>query len=239
MKDIAIGLLGDALSAKAVAVSGGVSGAVSMGISKMLSKRHKLLQEVVRSEIRQGNFDRVDEDELISIFFRLIRDAEEGVARNNLRLMARVINGMAEKKELRAPSFLRYASILSSLSEEEITVLGIMAKDVAKEVRTYTGEMHLRDPLQVADAGKDELHRSGLEYRSIQQALLRTGLIAMDTVSETKQTKKPDTGQNMMYASGRKDSGFDIETKTSQTFRLTPLMVEVLEYTDSFDLKDL
>jgi hypothetical protein len=237
MKDIAIGLLGDALSAKAVAVSGGVSGAVSMGINKMLSKRHKLLQEVVRSEIRQGNFDRVDEDELISIFFRLIRDAEEGVARNNLRLMARVINGMAEKESLKAPNFLRYASILSSLSEEEILVLGMMARQQEHDSEQGIKTLALRLGKQTPQEKMNKRFGSKLEY--IQQALLRTGLIAMETASETKQIKKPDTGKNMMYASGREDSGFDIETKTSQTFRITPLMVEILKYTDSFDLEDL
>jgi hypothetical protein len=198
-----------------------------------------MLQDVILSEIRQGNLGRVDDDELISIFFRLIRDAEEGVARNNLRLMARVINGMAEKQKLKAPNFLRYASILSSLSEDEITVLGIMAKDVAKEVRTYTGEMVKRDPVEVKDPGLSELKKSGLEYRSIQQALLRTSLVAMETVSETKQTKKPDVGRNMMYTSAQEDSGFDIDTKTTQSFRLTSLMVEILKYTDSFSFEDL
>lgn len=209
MKDIAIELLGDALSAKAVAVSGGVSGAVSMGINKMLSKRHKLLQEVVRSEIRQGNFDRVDEDELISIFFRLIRDAEEGVARNNLRLMARVINGMAEKKKLEAPSFLRFANILAVLTDKEIRILSVMIMYKCYAPPNGGGFSYTND---------DERHEALLavtqQAEGHMQALMRTGLVYMVT------------------------DRIDYNLKSTNNYRITKLMGEILEYLPDIKIEE-
>jgi hypothetical protein len=207
MKDLAIGLFGDALSAKGVAVTGGVTAVVSAGINKMLSKRHKLLQEIVRSEIRQGKFERVDEDELISIFFRLIRDAEEGVARNNLRLMARIINGMVEKQKLKAPSFLRYANILASLTDKEIRILSVMIK-----YKEYT------PPDTSLLSSDDEKHQALMEVtqqaEGHMQALMRTGLVNMVT------------------------DKIDYNRESTNNYRLTKLMDELLEYLPNIDIKD-
>jgi len=163
------GILGDCLSVKGVAVSGTATGVVTTAIGKMMAKRHNMLREIVLSELRQGNFENVDQDELVAIFFRLIRDAEEGAARNNLRLMTRVINGMAEKKELTAPSFLKYANILASLTEDEITALGIMVR-----YKDVTDNKGIKERAA-------ELERQVPHSESVLQALMRTGLIKMKT----------------------------------------------------------
>ena len=55
-------------------------------IKSFFEKRKELLRNVILSEIRQGDFSRVNEDDMIAICFRLLRDAMEGVAKNNLRL---------------------------------------------------------------------------------------------------------------------------------------------------------
>ena len=177
MTNIVGGILGDCLGIKGVP-----TGTVSSAIGKLMGKRHALLREIIRCEIRQGNFERVDEDELISICFRLIRDAEEGVAKNNLRLMARVINGMAEKKNLKASSFLNYASILANLTEDEIIVLGIMSK---LGWGTFMG-----------DRGNTECKKFGIDnMQSIQQALLRTGLLTMRIeINESDQRENKNLG---------------------------------------------
>ena len=213
------------------------SGAATQLYNDILDKRAQEGVEVLLSEVRQGHFDGIDQNDAVSIVARFQRDAMEGVARNNLRLMARVINGMAEKQELKAPNFLRYAGILSGLSKEEVLVLGMMAQE--RDVNRKRDFSYLKLKL-VGDTPQEKMEKQfsdKLEY--IQQALLRTGLIAMKTVSKTKETKKPDTGKNMMYSSAREDAGFDIETKIFQTFKLTPLMDEILKYTDSFDLEEV
>lgn len=209
MTNIVGGILGDCLGIKGVP-----TGTASSAIGKLMGKRHALLREIIRCEIRQGNFERVDEDELISICFRLIRDAEEGVAKNNLRLMVRVINGMAEKEKLKASSFLNYASILANLTEDEIIVLGIMSK---LGWGTFMG-----------DRGHTECKKFGVDnMQSIQQALLRTGLLTMRIeINESDQRENKNLG-----ISGSK-------TTSEQIYTLTPLFTEIEQYIDNFDMKD-
>ena len=70
----------------------------------------KMLREVIRSEIRQGDFSNVDIDDLVGISYRLQKDAMEGVAKNNLRLLCAIISGLHEDNKLTAPNF--FTSIL-------------------------------------------------------------------------------------------------------------------------------
>lgn len=92
-------------------------------IKSFFEKRKELLRNVILSEIRQGDFSRVNEDDMIAICFRLLRDAMEGVAKNNLRLMARLICGLDKKQQLTATKFQYYSDALASLNEEEISFL--------------------------------------------------------------------------------------------------------------------
>lgn len=207
MTDIITGLLSDCLGAKGIPTN-----TVNSAIGKLMRKRHASLREIILCEIRQGNFDRVDEDELIGIFFRLIRDAEEGVAKNNLCLMARVVNGMAEKNNLKASSFLNYANILANLTEAEIIVLGTMAQ---LGWATFMG-----------DRGNTECKNLGIDnMQSIQQALLRTGLVTMRI-----EIKASDQREN-------KNLGISGSEPTSeQVYTLTPLFTEIEEYIKEFSL---
>lgn len=186
----------------------GVPTATVMNIYQdILDKRANEAFEILVSEIRDGNFDEQDQHEVVSVCARYQRDAMEGVAKQNLRLLARVINGMAEENELRAPTFLKYANILASLNEEEITVLGIMACQKDAQGNPIKGDIEktkskaLYDALQEVVPGDPEI---------ILQTLLRTGLVKMDTGS--------------YYGSS---SGVD-----TSKYTLTPLMDEILRYTD-------
>lgn len=228
MIEIATGLLADCLTAKGVAVSGVVSGAVGSAIAKIITKRHETLKEILLSEIRQGSLENVNKDELISIYFRLIRDAEEGVARNNLRLMARVIDGMAEKNQLQAPTFLKYANILSDLTEEEITVLGFMVAD--KKLNTGR-DLSYSQLLLKGTAPRQKMEKKyGERAQNIQQALVRTGLISMSIISKTHEDKNPD---KPMYGAEEKE----VESKIN--YSLTPLMAEIEKYINNFEMEDL
>jgi len=140
----------------------------------ILDKRAQDAMEILFSEIRQGDFSDVDQNDAVSIIARFQRDAMEGVAQNNLRLMARVINGMAEKKALKAPSFLKYANIIASLTEDEIMVLGTMI-----QLKRHDSNID-RNRL------KGKLHTKGIQnYEFIQQALMRTGLVTFDVSAKS------------------------------------------------------
>ena len=194
----------------------GVPTATALQIyNDVLDKRSQTAMEILLKEIRQGNFECIDQNDAVSIIARYQRDAMEGVAKNNLRLMARIINGMAEKKKLEAPSFLRYAHILASLTEEEITVLGIMAK------LNWATFMPCEVTKQFKEAGFDN-------YQTIQQALLRTGLVTLRLDAKTI-PEKPEI---------RKIYGSSDKVDTNQVFTLTPLFSEIEKYIKNFDMKE-
>lgn len=88
-------------------------------------KKTQLLREVIRCEIRQGDFSRVDVDDMVGISYRLQKDVMEGVAKNNLRLLCALIAGLNESEKLTATNFLKFAPILESLTEDEIRVIAI------------------------------------------------------------------------------------------------------------------
>jgi hypothetical protein len=223
-------IIDDCLSVKGVPTA--TAGAV---LSRVMGKRHQVLREVIASEFRQGNFDRADEDEIVSICYRLIRDAEEGVAKNNLRLMARVINGMAEKNELRAPTFLKYANILASLTEDEITVLGIMMKYATtphhKGMFSPDPDKH---PLEHSDPEKDELKNFVKNYAAVQQALVRTGLIYFSVNAEAGNDFVLDGGTFSDPNSG----GLQMTINSKVQYQITPLAREIYSYVDQIIQKE-
>ena len=204
--------------------------------SDILEKRIQEAIEILLSEIRQGNFSNIDDNDAVSIVARFQRDAMEGVAKNNLRLMAKVINGMAEKEELKAPVFLKYANILSTLTYDEIKVLGIMAQEATGEINTVFDGFQKRNPIYEKDPGAYKLKKVVPEFRSIQQALLRTGLITMDLKTKIEQTKKIKA-KKLMYSSSNIEPDFDVTATPSYIFSLTPLMCKILEYANILGYK--
>jgi hypothetical protein len=176
----------------------------------VLAKRAKEGMEVLLLEVRGGNFQNIDQNEAVSIIARYQRDAMEGVAKNNLRLMARVINGMAAKNELKAPTFLKYANILASLTEDEIMVLAVMSKLQWEVFASGNGAVHFE--------------KAGIKnYLQIQQSLLRTGLVMMQI-------------RNLTHSDARSIENLrdfnQINVQSQILFTTTPLMREILKYAD-------
>ncbi len=163
--------------------------AIPIILKEYQQKKQKFLQDAILCEIREGDFSREQEEELISIAARLNRDALEGVAKNNLRLMCQVIRGMNEKKDLTAQNFRKYADILASLDEDEIFLLGKIAKHYNK-LRFADTRFHSKS---IDDAIVEILGREFVKedpeiskYESLLQSLLRTGLIMQNTGYEAE-----------------------------------------------------
>ena len=182
-------------------------------IKSHFDKKRKMLQDCILSEFRQGDFSRASEDDLIGIYYRLYRDAMEGVAKNNLRLMCRVIQGMYDKDKLKSKSFLRFANILSDLSEEEIVFLGEESKE--KE-HSFT---------------QDDLGRSKeiSNKNRLLQGLLRTGFFTMDINTYSEAIKAGSMGLSEGLPDPQEDK---VETETQMTFTATKLFEELLKYAD-------
>lgn len=202
IKKYAIPALSDVLSCFGVPTST----AMQM-YEDMLAKRAEEATEILLSEVRQGRFDGVDQNEAVSIIARYQRDAMEGVVKNNLRLMARMIKGMAEKKELNAPSFSRYANILASLTDKEMRILAVMVR-FDRNTRKPEFPLH-RQAQATFDKHFAERHWALTEVTQQAeghlQALMRTGLVNMHISQMGQPTQK---------------------------YELTKLMDEILQYAD-------
>ena len=67
-------------------------------------------------------------DETVAVLLRYGRAAQEGTARLNLRLMAKVIAGQIQQKVLYADEFLRHADVIAGLRREEVILLGALQR---------------------------------------------------------------------------------------------------------------
>lgn len=180
-----------------------IIGLTADGISVWRAKRIKESREIYLSEVRDGVFANIDEDDIISISHRLWRAISEGMAKNNFRLLCRLIQGLGDNKKLSAPTFLRFASILDSLTDDEIY-------ELASAIKKYKP----KEPVNV-----DE--ETG-------QALLRTGLLRMDITTHT--AIEEETDYKVLMEGGSKYKTSYEETETA--FYFTGLMSELMQYVD-------
>jgi hypothetical protein len=151
----------------ALAIPGGST--LSMAIQEVFKKRLSAAREILLKEIRAGHktlCDAQELEEVAAILYRYSRAAQEGAARQNLCLLAKVIHRQITLSSLNANDFLYYADIVCSLTQEEIQVLGIMMRE---KCECYYRPRHASLPIS-RYYNEDCMER-------IMQSLTRTGLV--------------------------------------------------------------
>jgi hypothetical protein len=131
----------DALSARNVP-GGSVLG---FTIQALFQKRIDRAREILIEELKRGDksIHEIGElEEAAAVIYRYGRAAQEGTARLNLRLMAKVIAGQAQLGNLVADEFLHYADILAPLRREELVIIATMHR-IRKEIDAKPGQRHL------------------------------------------------------------------------------------------------
>ena len=106
-------------------------GAFSQALHALRKKRLEAARDILIAAIRIGEkdiYDAAQVDEFVAIVDRYMRAAQEGTARLNLQLLAKIVAGQKEMGAFIASDFLHYADVLSSLEREEIIFLGCMYK---------------------------------------------------------------------------------------------------------------
>jgi hypothetical protein len=139
-------------------------------------------RKIMIDELRSGDksLRQIGEvEEAAAIFYRYARPAEEGSARLNLRLMAKVIAGQTLQGNLVADEFLFWADILASLRREEIVLLAtlyrhrsspeVMAEDEGG--RDGTAEKLAKNELVPS------LFQTNDDFMAALNAITRTGLV--------------------------------------------------------------
>lgn len=149
-------------------------------------------RDILFDEITGGNFNNIADDDKISLMHRYTLAAMNGVARLNLRLLAKAINSIVKGEQLPSPiyanEFNRYAQILETLSDEEVHLLAQLYKmreDDLKYIKLHN------EPPKGINANYFTKLIAGYEYsqpekvketKAIAGALLRTGLIYQENV---------------------------------------------------------
>lgn len=115
--------------------------AVQNAFAVWRNKNISVAREVLLSNIRAGDISAVHEDELFSMLARFSRSVQEGMAKSNLTLLARLITGIghADKENAKAETFNQYADMLENLTWLEIVFLSRCIK--AGEVISGTPEI--------------------------------------------------------------------------------------------------
>lgn len=138
------------------------------------------IREVILAEISDGNFSYLQNDDLLSLIYRLGHYASMGTASANLRLMVRLMKGMREQEDFSYAVFNRYTKMLESLSGKEIRFLA----EVAKFYRENKGKNDI-DYLAVDDAminliGIDKKTQNKSWY-DVCQGLVSLGFLGLHT----------------------------------------------------------
>lgn len=183
----------------------------SLIFNELLEKQKKIALDILFSEIRQGDFKNIARHEIVFIIARYLRDAMEGTAQKNLKLMAQVIHGMAKRNTLKSHIFLNFASILSVLTEDEIMLLGLLSKH---------GKCLLSAHKEINKFFPEE------ECIIILQRLLRTGLVVFKQGIEVEYLE----GKQIIYDCI--EDYKEVKTDFWTNYETTNLMEELLEYTN-------
>jgi len=83
--------------------------------------------KILLAELRAGEVSSLhvaSENETVAVCYRYLLAARDGVARRNLRLLARTMTGLAERDRLFSDEFNKYAGVLESLTRDQILYLG-------------------------------------------------------------------------------------------------------------------
>lgn len=176
-------IVGDVFGAKQW-VAGNLAGyGIAQAVQHLMHRRTSQARDILLDEIRHGEkpLSAPEVDESIAVLLRYGRAAQEGAARLNLRLMAKVIAGQAQQSALYADEFLRHANVIAGLRREEVILLGALQRywnasetwakpddnKRVSEVNRLVGIELIPEPF--AD---------GWELAAMQSAVLRTGFLA-------------------------------------------------------------
>lgn len=194
-----IALLAAPTAAGAMAAAA-FGGAATNAINRVVKSRTEAASQELLEELRHAKvtiFDIAAQDEFAAMLFGYQRAALEGVARQNLRLMAQVIRNQLEGGRLLADEFKYYADIIASLKRHEIIVLATMLRVDrelrAEKVELWEGQVPAHKIWERLDALliRSHLFKSKEELRGVGWGLFRTGMLMLGNSLDEDMEAKP------------------------------------------------
>ena len=150
----------------------------------LMRRRTETARQILLSQLASGDAniqDIADIDEAVAMAFEYMSAAHRGAARVNLRLMAQVMQGQIQNSPpLYADNFLRWASLLASLSREEIIAVTAYRKMwIRHELERKGQDPNAGNDKREVDVliGPGRVFKDGAEFHRTISALIRTGLV--------------------------------------------------------------
>lgn len=157
------------------------AGQLSTALGRVMGWRLEEAEDILDSELRQikRRLTRVGEvEEAAGMVLRYIRAAQEGTSQINLRIMAKVIRGLAARSRPKASDFLRYADAVASLTVEEICVVTcLLEKTVELEELGLSKDRDNKAWSQMIDDLVPRMFTDQQHVAEIMLAASRTGLV--------------------------------------------------------------
>lgn len=207
--------------------------------------------EIALSEIRQGTLDKINTDDRISVAYRISRSISEGVANHNFRLICRLLQGLSDNNKLTAKTFARFASILDTLTEDELKVIAYdiwMYKNpnpnISKETRTKMEKGPTIITWEESNEYKDWKQKAS-EFVNSLNLPINTDSIFDRLVSGGKYIVKGENPFSTIHYSLLRTGLYSLNILTKQQneagdgkgcpiFEFSPLMMELMEYVDFY-----
>jgi hypothetical protein len=103
------------------------SGILSHYVDSLLERKRAELREIILQEIRDGRveFEEEDRDVFIHVALRLSKAVFEGTAKENLRLLSRVIVELKRESAFNETEFARWEKVIVDLTKDEIFAVGL------------------------------------------------------------------------------------------------------------------
>jgi hypothetical protein len=163
------------------------SNTASAIIDTLLRKRLEIARDIFLEEIKAGNAVKIKaatRDHEIGVMYRFSRAAQEGAARENLKLLAKFIVGFGERGKLFADDFYNFSAAISTLTRDELILIAALYRN-----RDVTGKIFLdeRDTINNAWLASVEELVPGIftdkeEMQEIAGSAQRSGLVIAKSV---------------------------------------------------------
>lgn len=207
--------------------------------------------EILLSEIRQGSLDKINIDDQISISYRISRSISEGVANHNFRLICRLLQGLSDNNKLTAKTFARFASILDTLTEDELKVIAYdiwMYKNPKPKISKETRTKMEKGPTLIKWEESDEYKNWKQKASDFVNSLnipINTDSTFDRLVSGGKYIVKGENPFSTIHYSLLRTGLYSLNILTKQQndagdgkgypiFDFSPLMTELMEYVDFY-----
>lgn len=162
---------------------GNLAGAgFAVALQQVQRRRAERARDILLDELSRGEktLSVPEVEEAAAVLLRYGRAAQEGAARLNLRLMAKVIAGQVHQKALYADEFLRHDDVIAGLRREEVTLLGALQRhwttDAVRALANDHDRMNEAKRLMIAELIPVPF-MDVAELAATEDAVVRTGFL--------------------------------------------------------------